>query len=111
MKRSKDGCDWSIFSNGNEGDDLIMFGLRIRRNHLSDLSVQFSSSFTENYQKLFSPNLDTSFPDEHLENTKLRSVGVLRTEMSSNPQIEIDDTSPRVSVLCDSLRFLTTFLF
>ena len=42
--------------------------------------------------------------NKHLKNTKLYSIEFLRTEMTSDPQTEIETTSRQASILCDSLR-------
>ena len=45
-----------------------------------------------------------------LKNTKLYCIEFLRTEMTSDPQTEIENTSRKGSILCDSLKDLTSFL-
>ena len=47
---------------------------------------------------------------KHLKNTKPDSIEFLRTEMTSDPQTEMENTNRKASILCDSLEGMTSFL-
>ena len=47
---------------------------------------------------------------KYLKNTKMYYVEFLRTEMTSDPSTEIENATRKASILCDSLRGLTSFM-